>query len=128
VAASGLRLGGEQKCMRTGPHQTRSGHVLVPDPRLGPTQGSRMLCPGTLGPHCGRPRPHMGGVRVPFQGSVLHVAVLDQPWRSRLHIQGSGALPWVSGLTVDALEYITFSGHVAASDPPMWWSRAPLWT
>jgi hypothetical protein len=24
VAASGLCLGGEQKCMRTGPHQTRS--------------------------------------------------------------------------------------------------------
>jgi hypothetical protein len=29
--------------------------------------------------------------------------------------------------TVDALEYITFSRHVAASDPPMWWSRALLW-
>jgi hypothetical protein len=30
--------------------------------------------------------------------------------------------------TVDALEYITFSGHVAAPDPPTWWSRALLWT
>jgi hypothetical protein len=56
------------------------------------------------------------------------VAVLNQPWRSGLHIQGADALPWGSGLTVDALEYITFSGHVAAPDPPMWWSRALLWT
>jgi hypothetical protein len=46
--------------MRTGPHQARSGHVFVPDPRLGPVQGPCMLCPGTLGPHCGRPGPHCG--------------------------------------------------------------------
>jgi hypothetical protein len=59
---------------------------------------------------------------------LAHVAVLDQPWRSGLHIQGSDALPWGSRLTVDALEYNTFSGHVAALDPPMWWSRALLWT
>jgi hypothetical protein len=59
---------------------------------------------------------------------LAHVEVLDQPWGSGLYIQGSGALPRVSGLTVDALGYITFSGHVAASDPPMWWSRALLWT
>jgi hypothetical protein len=39
-------------------------------------------------------------------------------------IRGGGG----SGPTADALEYITFSGHVAASDPPMWWSRALLWT
>jgi hypothetical protein len=29
---------------------------------------------------------------------------------------------------VDALEYITFSRHVVASDTPMWWSWALLWT
>jgi hypothetical protein len=39
---------------------------------------------------------------------------------------GSGTLPWGSGLTVDVLEYITFSGHVAALDPPMWWGQALL--
>jgi hypothetical protein len=27
---------------------------------------------------------------------LVHVAVLDQPWGSGLHIQGSGALPWGS--------------------------------
>jgi hypothetical protein len=45
-----------------------------------------------------------GGVRIPFQGVRLaHVEVLDQPWRSELYIQGSGTLPWGSGLTVEAL-------------------------
>jgi hypothetical protein len=34
--------------------------------------------------------------------------------------------PMGSGLTVDALEYITFSGHVAAPDTPMWWGQALL--
>jgi hypothetical protein len=112
-----------------------------------------MLCPRTLGPPCGRipfqgfgshfrgPNP-IPGVQILFQGSGLHKwrsrtnlggpnyisGVRDQPWGSRLYIQGSGALPWGSGLTVDALEYATFSGHVAASDPPMWQGRALLWT
>jgi hypothetical protein len=128
VAASGLRLGGEQKRMQTGPHQTRSGHVSIPDPRLGPVQGMCMFCPGTLGPHCGRPGPHTGGSDPILGVRLAHMAVLNQPWRSGLHIQGSGALPWGSGLTVEALEYITFSGHVASPDPPVWWSRALLWT
>jgi hypothetical protein len=36
---------------------------------------------------------------------------------------------WVasfSSLTIDALEYITFSGHVAALEPPTWWGQALL--
>jgi hypothetical protein len=41
-------------------------------------------------------------------------------------MEGSGTLPWGSRLTVDALEYITFSGHVVALDPPMWWDQALL--
>jgi hypothetical protein len=56
------------------------------------------------------------------------VEVLDQPWRSGLYIQGSGTLPWGSGFTVDILEYIIFSRHVAAPDLPMWWGQALLWT
>jgi hypothetical protein len=54
------------------------------------------------------------------------VGVLDQTWRSGLYIQGSGTSPWRSGLTVDVLEYITFSGHVVAPNPPMWWGQALL--
>jgi hypothetical protein len=52
---------------------------------------------------------------------LAHVEVLDQPWRSGLYIQGSDTLPWGSGLTVEALGYITFSRHVAAPDSPLWW-------
>jgi hypothetical protein len=59
---------------------------------------------------------------------LAHVEVLYQPWRSGLYIEGSGTLPWGSGLTVDDLEYITFSGHVVALDPPVWWVPALLWT
>jgi hypothetical protein len=100
-------------------------------PRLGLVPGSSMFCPRTWGPHCGRagPPPGGGGGTDPILGVRLaHVEVLDQPWRSGLFIKGSGALLWGSGLTVDALEYITFSRHVAAPDPPMWWIRALLWT
>jgi hypothetical protein len=129
VAATGLRLSGGQECMRTGSKPTRLG----PDtcrhrtPAC-PVQGPSMFCPGTLGPHCGWPGPHTVGPN-PIPGVRLtHVEVLDQPWRSRLYIQGSDTLPWGSGLTVEALGYITFSGHVAAPDPPLWWGQALLWT
>jgi hypothetical protein len=46
---------------RSETHQTRSGHVSAPDPRLGPVQGPSMFYPGTLGPHCGWPDPIWGG-------------------------------------------------------------------
>jgi hypothetical protein len=79
VAATGLRLSGGggggatgANADRSGTHQTRSGHVSAPDPHLGPIQGSSIFCPRTLGPHCGWPGPHTGGVRIPFQGFNLH--------------------------------------------------------
>jgi hypothetical protein len=90
-----------------------------------------VFCPGTLGPYCGRPGPHTGGGggSDPILGVLsVHVGVLDQTWRSGLYIQGSDTFPWGSRLTVDALEYITFSRHVAAPDPPMWWGQALLLT
>ena len=85
-----------------------------------------MFCPGTLGPHCGWPGPHTGGPD-PIPGvRFAHVEVLDQTWRPGPYIQGSGTFPWGSGLTGDTSEYVTFSGHVAAPDPPMWWGQALL--
>jgi hypothetical protein len=67
------------------------------------------------------------GVQTPIIGvRFAHVEVLDQTWRPGPYIQGSGSFPWGSGLTIDALEYITFSGHVSALDPPMWWGQALL--
>ena len=52
--------------------------------------------------------------------------VLDPAPRSGPYMQGSGTFPWGSRLTVDALEYITFSGHVEATEPPTWWGRMLL--
>jgi hypothetical protein len=78
-----------------------------------------MLYPGTLGPHCGWPGTHTGGPD-PIPGvRFAHVEVLDQTWRPGPYIQGSGTFLWGSGLTGDTSEYVTFSGHVAAPDPPM---------
>jgi hypothetical protein len=56
------------------------------------------------------------------------VEVLDLTRRSGLCMQGSGAFPWGSGPTVDTLEGIVFSGHVAAPEPSTWWGRSPFTT
>jgi hypothetical protein len=85
-----------------------------------------MFYPGTLGPRCGRPGPHIGGSDPILGVQFAYVEVLDQTWRPRLYIQGSSTFPWGSGLTSDASEYVTFSGHVATSDPPMWWGQVLL--
>jgi hypothetical protein len=77
VAATGLRLSGGQECMRTGSEPTRLG----PDTCRHQTPAwvlFKARVYSILGPHCGRSEPHTGGggVRIPFQGSVLHT------WRS----------------------------------------------
>jgi hypothetical protein len=38
-------------------------------------------------------------------------------------MQGSDTFLWGSGPTVDTLEGIVFSGHVAAPEPSTWWGR-----
>jgi hypothetical protein len=48
------------------------------------------------------------------------VEVLDLTRGSGLYIQGFGTLPWGSEPTVDTLEYIVFSGHVAVLELSMW--------
>ena len=69
----------------------------------------------------------MGGPDPILGVRLAHVEVLDQPRRSGLYIKGYDTLPWGSRLTVEALGYITFSRHVTAPDPPMWWGQALLW-
>jgi hypothetical protein len=56
------------------------------------------------------------------------VVVLDLTRRSRLYIQGSDTFPWGSGPTVDSMEYIVFSGHVAAPKPSTWWGQVRFTT
>jgi hypothetical protein len=119
VVATGLCLSGGAGVYadRSGTHQTRSGHMSAPDPCLGPVQGPSLFYPRT--PFWVARTPYGGGGGPdPIPGvRLVHVEVLDQPWRSRLYIQGSGTLPWGSRLTVETLGYITFSGHVAAPNP-----------
>jgi hypothetical protein len=83
MAASGLRLGGEQWRKRTGPHQTWSGHVSSPDPRLGPAQGPVHVLSWDLAVH--GPNPAQG-VRGPSKGPGTPVEVLDLARRSGLYV------------------------------------------
>jgi hypothetical protein len=53
----------------------------------------------------------------------VSVGVLDLTRRPGLYIQGSDTFPWGSGPTVDTLEHIIFSGHVAASESSTWRGR-----
>jgi hypothetical protein len=85
-----------------------------------------MLCPGTLGPP-------LWTAWTPYRGSGSHSR---GPVRTRggtgpnmepgPYIQGSGTFPWGSGLAGDTSEYVSFSGHMAAPDPPMWWGQVLL--
>jgi hypothetical protein len=128
VAASGLRLSVEQECMRIGPDYARPGLNVG---QLRPPPPAWVIIKawvrsGTLGPYCGRPGPHTGGSGSHSRGSVRTRGGPGPTWRFGPYIQGSDTLPWGSELTVDALEYITFSGHVAAPEPSMWWGRVLL--
>jgi hypothetical protein len=55
-----------------------------------------------------------------------YVEVLDFTRRPGPYIQGSSTFPWGSRLTVDTLEYIIFSGHVAPPEPSKWWGQVLL--
>jgi hypothetical protein len=117
-------------------YATWSGHVSAPDPRMALIKvlvllllESRDLVVSDLDPTQGGPGP-VSGVQ-----SVL-AEVLDPARRSELCIQGSGTFPWGSGPTVDNMEYIVSSGHVAAPVLPTWrgqalfatWLEAAAWT
>jgi hypothetical protein len=101
-----------------------SGHMSAPDPRLALIK-VRVLLLESRDLVVSDPDPTQGGL-----GSILEVRsvpaeVLDLARRSGLCIQGwSGTFPWGSGPTVDTLEYIVSSGHVAAPEPPSWWGQA----
>jgi hypothetical protein len=107
--------------MRIGPEHTRAGLDTC---RLRtPTWA---LCKA-LGPHCGRSGPHTGGGGPdPILGvRSVHVGVLDRLGGPDC-ISRSPTLSHGSELTVDVLEYSSFSGHVAAPEPHTWWGQALL--
>jgi hypothetical protein len=128
VAASGLRLSGEQKRMWRGPHQTGSRHVPAPDPAwvLFKVQVCSVL--GPWGPFVGGPDPIPGGSRSHSRGPACTRGGPGPTLGVRTVYLGFRDQPVGVRTTVDALEYITFSRHMAALDPPTWLSRALLWT
>jgi hypothetical protein len=109
----------------------RSGHVSSSDPRLALVKAWVFSVPDSRDhtvsgpdPTQRSPDPIRGGPD-PIRGvRFAHVEVLDHTRSPGL--LGSGTLPWGSGPTGDALEYITFSGHVAAPEPSTWSGRELL--
>jgi hypothetical protein len=96
----------------------RSGHVSALDPCLVLIKAWVFFAPESRDPATQRgPEPILGVRYAP-------VEVLDLTRRSDPYIKGSGTFPWGSRLTVDTLEYIIFSGHVAVPEPSTWWGRA----
>jgi hypothetical protein len=94
-----------------------SGHVSAPDPLLTLIKAWVFFVPVSRDLAVSGPDPAQGGPGTP-------VEVLDLTRRSGPYVQGSGTFPWGSGPTVDILEDIVFSGHVAAPEPSAWWGRA----
>jgi hypothetical protein len=104
-------------------YTTWSEHVSAPKPRLALIKAWVFFVleswdPAESGPdptHRG-PDPILGIRLAPSEVSNLS-------WRSGLYIQRSGTLPWGSGLNVDTLEHIVFSGNVAVPELSTWWDR-----
>jgi hypothetical protein len=100
-----------------------SGHVSAPNPHLTLIKAwvffvSEYRDPAVSGPDPTQRGPGLGpGVR------FVPVEVLDLARRFGPYMQGSGTFPWGFGPTVDTLEDIVFSGHVAALEPSSWWGR-----
>jgi hypothetical protein len=88
--------------------------VSASDPRLALVKAWVFFVPESRDPAMSSPDPTQRGPEPILGVRFASVEVPDLSRRSGLHIQGSGTLPWGSGLTVDTLEYIIFSGHVAA--------------
>jgi hypothetical protein len=100
-----------------------SEHVSAPDPGLALIKAWVFFVPESRDPAVSGPDPTQRGSKPILGVRFAPVEVPDLSRRSDLHIQGSGTLPWGSGLTVDTLEYIIFSGHMAAPEPSTWWGR-----
>jgi hypothetical protein len=115
VAASGLRLSGEQEYMRIGLESTRLGPDTCRHRTPAWVLFKARVC-SVLGPWD------------PIVGSPACTHGVPGPTlRVRTVYVGVRRSPMGSGLTVDALGYIT-SRHVASPDSPMWWGQALLWS
>jgi hypothetical protein len=102
--------------------------VSAPDPRLALIKAWVFFVPESRDPAVSGLDPTERGPEPILGVRFAPVEVLDLTRRSVLYIQGSDTFPWGSAPTVDTLEYIIFSSHVAVPDPPMWRGQALLWT
>jgi hypothetical protein len=94
--------------------------VSAPDPRLALIKAWVFFVSESRDPAVSGPDPTRRGSETILGIRLAPVEVLDLTRRSGLHIQGSDTFPWGSKPTVDTLEYIVFSGHVAAPKPSTW--------
>jgi hypothetical protein len=101
-----------------------SGHMSAPDPRLALIKAWVFFVLESQDPAVSGPDPTQRGPEPILGVQFAPMGVLDFTRRSGLYIHGSGSFPWGSGPTVDTLEYIVFSGHMAAPEPSTWWGRA----
>jgi hypothetical protein len=97
-----------------------SGHVSAPDPRLVLIKVWVLFVPESRDPVVSGPDPTQRGSRPILGVRFVPVEVLDLTRRSGPYVQGSNIFPWGSGPTVDILEYIVFSGHVATRESSTW--------
>jgi hypothetical protein len=100
-----------------------SGHVSALDPRLALIKAWVFFVPESRDLAVSGPDPTWRGPRLVPGVRLTPVEVLDLTRRSGPYVQGSGTFPWGSRPTVDTLEYIVFSGHVATPEPSTWWER-----
>jgi hypothetical protein len=75
------------------------------------------------GPCCGLLGPHIEGSGTRPRGSVCTRGGPRPCPEVRSVYTGVRYFPVGSGPTVDTLEYIVFSSHVAAPEPSTWWGR-----
>ena len=98
--------------------------MSAPDPRLALIKAWVFFVPESRDPAVSGPDPTQRRPGPVLGVRFAPVEVPNLARRSGLYIQGSGTFSWGSGPTVDTLEYIVFSGHVAAPEPSTWWGRS----
>ena len=98
--------------------------MSAPDPRLALIKVWVLFVPESRDPVVSGLDPTQRGPGLIPGVWFVPVEVLDLTRRSDPYIQGSSTFPWGSGPTFDTLEYIVFSGHVAAPEPSTWWGRS----
>jgi hypothetical protein len=103
-----------------------SGHVLAPDLHLALIKACVFFDSESRDPAMSGPDPTQRGPGPVLGVRSASVEVLDLAWKSGPYMQASGAFSWGSGPTVDTLEDIVLSSHVAALEPSTWWGRVLL--